>query len=483
MPVASVLEEKRTWWIVGIAAAVLFAVTNLPWHLDDYDQAKQAFVSFEMVQEGHWFYQHTPNGWVATKPPLVGWISALIFALTRSWDVAWRLPSLLAAATLLVLLSRSAARAFGGAAALLALSACAFNLFAPRLATLVRTDMPLALLIFAIGNQIWEKTRTPAAWTRRDRLVAFALLTAAMLIKGPIVYVFLLPGILIFQLACWKSGQRANAWSGWWPWLLSLVVFLAWVGVGIWHVPEFFENVVIREFGGRFEGTHRAQPLYFYIPHLLHKFAPWTVLLLVFGWLATKSSPRQQSLWRGITPGMLWLLCWSVGGVLAMSLIPSKRVDRIFPVVPPLCLLVAAGFAQLRERSAVQWAAMISVVAAAALSAGYALAKVIPAYRQHRDAYVTFARRIREEANAQRLRYVVIGGEDEGMLLYLRKTNFVQPPDAVADWKNGTIDAVVAPEAQLAWLTANMPGATSSRIGISLPAGNHGTRYALLVRR
>jgi len=37
-----------------------------------------------------------------------------------------------------------------------------------------------------------------------------------------------------------------------------------------------------------------------------------------------------------------WLLCWSLGGLIAMSLIPSKRVDRIFPIVPPLCLLLGA---------------------------------------------------------------------------------------------------------------------------------------------
>src|ERR1051325_11140808 len=91
-----------------VLALVLFAVANLPWHLDEYDQAKQAFTSFEMVKQGHWIYQHTPNGWVATKPPLVGWISAGLFALTRSWDLAWRLPSFLATIGLLFLIIRAA---------------------------------------------------------------------------------------------------------------------------------------------------------------------------------------------------------------------------------------------------------------------------------------------------------------------------------------------------------------------------------------
>src|SRR6185436_12537168 len=73
-------------------------------------------------------------------------------------------------------------------------------LLSPRLATLVRTDMPLALVIFLIGLLIWRKIETQNEWKPRDRIYLFVLLTIAMLIKGPIVYAFLLPGILIFEL-------------------------------------------------------------------------------------------------------------------------------------------------------------------------------------------------------------------------------------------------------------------------------------------
>src|SRR6202011_2978285 len=103
------LEDKPTLWFVGAIASLIFLFTNLPWQLDDYDQAKQAFTSYEMVKEGHWFYQRTPLERVATKPPLVGWISAGTFAITRSWDIAWRLPSLLAALAISVMLFRAAA--------------------------------------------------------------------------------------------------------------------------------------------------------------------------------------------------------------------------------------------------------------------------------------------------------------------------------------------------------------------------------------
>ena len=54
---------------VLVVIIALFAVRNLPWHLDDFDQAKQAFTSFQIVNGGNWLFQQTPDGDVATKPP------------------------------------------------------------------------------------------------------------------------------------------------------------------------------------------------------------------------------------------------------------------------------------------------------------------------------------------------------------------------------------------------------------------------------
>ena len=57
----NLLQSKRTPWVVAGLTILLFAIANLPWQLDDYDQAKQAFTSFEMIKEGRWFYQRTPQ--------------------------------------------------------------------------------------------------------------------------------------------------------------------------------------------------------------------------------------------------------------------------------------------------------------------------------------------------------------------------------------------------------------------------------------
>jgi 4-amino-4-deoxy-L-arabinose transferase-like glycosyltransferase len=479
--VTDLLSARATRWSVIGLAVVLFGLSNLPWQLDDYDQAKQAFTSFEMVECGHWFYQHTPNGWVATKPPLIGWISAALHAITGSWEAAWRLPSLFAAAGLLLLLMRSAA-IYGAVASLVAACAFAFNMFTPRLASLVRTDMPLALVLCAIGFLIWRKVRERNPWTTKDRWILFSLLSAGMLIKGPIVYAFLLPGIV----AMWWWSRRncvANAaWSGWLPWLLSFLVFLIWVAGGILFVPEFTEHVVLREFAGRFsDEVHRPQPFYFYLPHLLHRFAPWSLLLIAGGFLALKNGERG---WREFSPETFWLIVWSAGGLLVMSAIPSKRIDRIFPIVPPLCLLLAASVDRIwsgsqRSRKGTTVLAVATALAIVGISI-YAVQKTARAYREHRNAFAVFGAAVVKEAKDHNWRYAVVGGDDEGLILYLRRTAFLEPWQGIAEWNTGRLDALVVPLDELPEMLPEMRSPIPKELLVSEAAGVYKRRYVLL---
>jgi 4-amino-4-deoxy-L-arabinose transferase-like glycosyltransferase len=455
--------------------------------LEEYDQAKQAFTSFEMVKQAHWVYQHTPNGWVATKPPLVGWISAGIFALTRSWDLAWRLPSFLAALCLLFLVTQ-AARTYGQTAAFVAASAFSLNLFTTRLATLVRTDMPLALILFLVGEFIWRKIRTNEPWNRQDRIWIFLLLTAAMMIKGPIIYAFLLPGITVCAWRARRKGEGVTPWCGWWPWLLSLGVFAGWVVAGVLFVPEFYEHVVVREFAGRFsQAVHQSQPLYFYLPHLLHRFAPWSFLLVFLPLLTLGKERALIGIRKPVSPETFWLVAWSLGGVLVMSIVPSKRIDRIFPVVPPLCLLLAVQVADLRARASLRrltdTSCKVAIVVACLFTSAYAAQRMFVAYRGQANAFEEFGHLVRQEAAARGLRYKVVGGEDEGMLLYLEQTEFIEPDQAVAEWKNGLINSLVVADDELWEVVPRLPDAVPARGGPSGRAGRYQKQYFFFVRQ
>ncbi len=499
----ALLDDRRVPWFVAGLTILLFAVANLPWQLDDYDQAKQAFTSFQMIKEGRWFYQQTPHEHVATKPPLVGWISAAFFAITGSWETAWRLPSFLAAIAIAMLLFRAATSAYGTIAGLIAFGAFGLNLLSPRLATLVRTDMPLALAIFLIGLLIWQKIRAGTEWRLRDQINIFALLTVAMLIKGPIVYAFLLPGIALFE---WRYGRarplgapRYSAWSGpprdgfavanWWPWIASLAVFLLWVFGGILFTAGFFDQVVMREFVARFgETIHRPQPLYFYLPHLLHKFAPWSVLMICVAIFDLASRRwRIGAAFREMSAETFWLVCWSLGGLIAMSLIPSKRVDRIFPIVPPLCLLLAAqvhGRVGARRPDAPAGRPYLAIALAFSIlfTGGYTIFKIVSGYRDHHDALVVFGRNVRHEAEAHHWRYEVVSAKDEGLLLYLRKTHFIEPDRAVIEWNRGNLDVLVASTDKAPALLGELRDASLSTLKSNERKKEQGRDYVLITR-
>jgi 4-amino-4-deoxy-L-arabinose transferase-like glycosyltransferase len=439
----SVLEMRWLLWAVAFFALTLFVTTNLPWHLDDYDQAKQAFTSFEMVKQGHWFYQHTPRARLATKPPLVGWVSAAFYEVTRSWSIAWRLPSFISAVAVAWLVARNARDAFGAGAAVIGVSAFAFNILTPRLATLVRTDMPLALVICAAGFSIWRHAHWSRPWETRERWFLFFLLATGALIKGPIVYAFLLPGLLLYQ--CWRRKDGVNhVWPGWWPWVASLLLFLVWAIFGNWLVPGFHDQVVMHEFLGRFgETEHQSKPIYFYLPHLLQKFAPWSVLIVGLGGLQWRRRNEQK-----MDPGMAWLICWIVGGLLLMSLVPSKRVDRIYPVIPPLCLLVAAQISTLwpgEKRRSIQATAMVALVLAVFYSGAYGAYKVTIGFRRHADALVEFGKTVRQWAAQAEWRYAAVYGGDEGMILYLDRIAFTEKEAAISEWNAGNLDVLIVP--------------------------------------
>ena len=325
-----------------------------------------------------------------------------------------------------------------------------------------------------------------------------------MLIKGPIVYAFLLPGIAInaVAVALWatrapRTARRLQIWPGppqdgfavanCWPWIASLAVFLLWVIGGILFTPGFFDQVVMREFVARFgETIHRPQPLYFYLPHLLHKFAPWSALMIgvaIFD-LASRRW-RIGAAFREMSPETFWLLCWSLGGLIAMSLIPSKRVDRIFPIVPPLCLLLAAqvgrvGALRRPDAPAGRPYLAIALFVSIIFTGGYTIFKIASAYRDHRDALVIFGHDVRHEAEAHHWRYELVSARDEGLLLYLRKTHFIEPDQAIAEWNRGNLDALVASREKAPTLLGELRDASLS----SLKSGKkeQGRDYVLITR-
>lgn len=90
---------------------------------------------------------------------------------------------------------------------------------------------------------------------------------------------------------------------------------------------------------------------------------------------------------------------------------------------------------------------------------GYTGWKVITGYRDQRNALAVFGRNVRHEAEARQWRYEVVSAKDEGLLLYLQKTHFVQPAEAITEWNTGNLDALVASKEKAAVLMRDLQGA------------------------
>jgi 4-amino-4-deoxy-L-arabinose transferase-like glycosyltransferase len=211
--------------------------------------------------------------------------------------------------------------------------------------------------------------------------------------------------------------------------------------------PEFYEQVVQKEFLGRFtvgeKAVHNNQIIVFYFGHLLLRFAPWSLLLIAF--LCVK---RVREAFR-TDPELLWLACWALGGLIFMSLVPSKRFDRILPVVPPLCLLIVAMGRHLPQ---FQWRgtplgalAILSAMLACLTSGAYAGWEMWKNFRDDQGGLARFGRQVALHTAGRTDRLVVISGKDEGLLLYTGVPRFGNLDEAVAMWRFGRIDWMVLP--------------------------------------
>ncbi|PYK65019.1 MAG: hypothetical protein DME50_10575 [Verrucomicrobia bacterium] len=171
-----------------------------------------------------------------------------------------------------------------------------------------------------------------------------------------------------------------------------------------------------------------------------------------------------------------------------MSLIPSKRVDRIFPVVPPFCLLLAAQVSGTvsapRQAVAEAWRPflVVALISGILFTGGYTISKVVSGYRDHRDALVVFGRKVRHVAETNHWRYEVISARDEGLLLYLRKTHFIEPDRAQAEWNDGNLDALVVSTEKAPAVMPQLQGAAVSQLKSNQARDGRETGYVLITR-
>lgn len=156
-----------------------------------------------------------------------------------------------------------------------------------------------------------------------------------------------------------------------------------------------------------------------------------------------------------------------------MTFIPSKRVDRIFPIIPPLCLLFVAMVAECRCGQRIRaWCA--AAVVFATLFAGCYFAGIIwIGYHDGSMRVVEAGRAAAQLAGGRPL--VVVDGRDEGLAMYAGAKSFSKTGAARSMWDDGASMALLVSERNLSRFE-NLPEP------VMIAPGKREDRYFLFLR-
>lgn len=322
------------------AAILLFRNSALPMQL--WDESRNANSGLEMRQSGNLlvtYFHGAPEHW-STKPPLVIWCIALFLRIGLPPLLAVRLPSILAATSVVLLVFLFCRiwlrdRLAGMFAGLTLLSAPLFvGWHAGRTGDF---DIQVALFTLIYTLAFWGYVEAQGRDRSRWLAVAGVAVILSVLTKG-VGGVLALPGLLLYAIV---RGRLVKTLSDWRLWLTLLAI--AFVVGGFYGLREHFDpgylhTVWRNEFTGRYLAVneqHQGGPLY-YVWTLATRFEPGFMLLPLAVVPFFQPDRRRRS---------VALICLVTSGVLVAVL--TKSQTKVFwylvPAVPLLALAIGIG--------------------------------------------------------------------------------------------------------------------------------------------
>lgn len=319
------------------------------------DEPRFVLAAQTMVESGQWLFPHRGSELYAEKPPTFMWLQAASYLLVGDWQVAFLLPSLLAALLTLWLSGDLACRLWGRWAwpyAVFSLFACLqFVLQAKRAQIDMVVVGMITLSLWALLRYLLER---PNPW-----LLALGAFAAGL---GTVTKGVGFLALLVFLPWLWvrvRSPQTLPAHSGWHV-LAALAGFV--LGVGIWLAPmllaaltsdnpelyAYAQEMLFKQTGTRYANPWgHVKPSWYYLQSMAMLWLPG---VLLFPWLLPAWCRRL----RRADARYLLLLVWALLVLLFFTLSPGKREVYIFPMLPMLCVAAAPLLPALLRRLAVQ---------------------------------------------------------------------------------------------------------------------------------
>jgi 4-amino-4-deoxy-L-arabinose transferase-like glycosyltransferase len=334
------LRTHALAWTGLWLALVLIVLGTRP--LLPIDETRYASVAWEMWLRRSLLVPYVNGAPYADKPPLLFWLVLAGWKVlgVREWWMRLVPPAFSLGSVFLVYrLARELWPGREGVARLAAwslLGTVAWALYG----TLFYFDMLVAFfsLVGVLGVVgVWRR----GGWG--GWLLAGAGLGLGVLAKGPVVFLYVAPVAL---LAPWWAGPRDRSWARWYAGALAALLLGAAIGLA-WALPaaraggeEYASRILWHQTADRIvRPFSHVRPFWWYLPWLP---------LLAFPWLVS------PAVWRGLRrvfagprdPAVRLLLAWLVPALLLFSVIPSKQLHYLMPIVPPLALLVGRGLGE-----------------------------------------------------------------------------------------------------------------------------------------
>jgi len=348
-------RERRAFWLFMLLAFVLLGAgigLRDPW---PSDEPRFTLSAKQMVESGDWLFPQRGRELYSDKPPMLMWMEAASYEVTRSWRIAFLLPSLLAGLLTLGLTYDLGRRFWSHRAGLYAATAVLFvfqfmyQVKRAQIDPLIMGWITLAnwgLLLHFLRGPNWR-----AYW-----LGCFAA-GLGVITKGVGILALLM--FVPYLFARWRGwdGVTRTQRSGL-HWLGGLLAFLAPIlawGLSVLLVAKsrgtaeytaYVNDLFFRQTAGRYAGSwSHPQPFYYYLPIILFNWFPMSLAYI-------GAVPRW---WRDLKAGesrILLPLGWTLLVILFFSIPVGKRDVYLMPAIPMVALAMAP---YLEEMLATKW--------------------------------------------------------------------------------------------------------------------------------
>ena len=360
---ADLATAPAIWILLAIA---WFATLGLRPLLEP-DEGRYAEIPREMSVSGDWVTPRLNGIKYFEKPPLQYWATAAIYSVFGTSEWSARLWSCALAFLCIPLTYAFARHVYRDARVAMVAAAClAMNPYFAIVGQLNLLDSGfcffLVASLFAFLRARGSEPESSAEM--RWMLAAAVALGLAVLSKG-IAALVLIAGTLLIHMWLARDVRSLERWHLIATLPVFVVVTVPWFLVVSRRNPEFASFFFLHEHFARYftDVSQRMQPWWFFLPFVLLALLPWLVPL----WHA-RSDVRWQRPASDRAVIQSFLLIWCAFVVFFFSVSQSKLVTYIFPIMPPLSVLIAP--AVVKRASAISFAAWVTVAIVAVAATG-----------------------------------------------------------------------------------------------------------------